>query len=133
MSLTSASPILIAPGAVINVSGTSGAFDVAQAGSGLNAPEIVTREAEWSDAGNINIKAFNLLLEGSLLGFGGAPEAAGATLTISGNSDSNGDSASLVLVQNTAAALAAANVNFDLATYVPTTEDVSPGKQSSRG
>lgn len=127
VSLTSASPILMAPSAVINVDGASGAFDVAQAGSGFNAPEIVTREPQWSNAGNINIKAFNMLLEGTLLGFGGAPEASGATLTISGNSDANGDSASLVMVQDTAAALAAANVKFDFSTYVPTTIEASPG------
>jgi filamentous hemagglutinin family protein len=134
VSLTSnQSPILIAPGAVINVSGASGALDVVQAGSGPDAHDIVTREPEWSNAGQINIKALNLLLEGSLLGFGGAPGASGATLTISSGADANGDTANLIMVQDTAAALAAANVNFNLATYVPAVAPTTAGLASIPG
>jgi filamentous hemagglutinin family protein len=122
-------PILIAPGAVINVSGASGAFDVTQSvpGRTLGNDRVLSRLPQWSNAGQIDIEAFNLLLEGTLIGQGGAPQANGATLQITGGTDILNDAANLILVQDTASALAAANLNFDLSTYVPAIQPHSFG------
>jgi len=81
------SPILVAPGATINVSGTAGAFDVAQLVLGRLGGErlALVRQPVWSDAGQVNITAATgLVFAGTLIGNPGAPQAAGGTLTITG-------------------------------------------------
>ena len=121
-----AGAILVAPGSVINVSGAADAFDVAQLGAGrpLGGGQIIVRQPVWSDAGTVNIEGLaGLLFEGTLIGNPGAPQAAGGTLNITGDRNSGtGSSGSIWLVQDTAAALAAAQASFSFATYVPTTQ-----------
>ena len=124
------SPILVAPGATINVSGAAGAFDVAhlQPGGRFGAGQVVlTRDPVWSDAGQVNIRGANgLLFEGTLIGNPGAAQAAGGTLTITGDPLPGDIGSSIFLVQDTAAAVVDAGtftgnpVAFDFATYVPT-------------
>jgi len=69
------------------VSGTAGAFDVAQLASGgsLGGQQVVlTRQPVWSDAGQINIVGAEagLLFEGTLIGNAGAAQANGGTLVL---------------------------------------------------
>jgi filamentous hemagglutinin family protein len=118
-------PILVAPGATINVSGASGAFDVAHLvpGGRFGGGQVVLdREPVWSDAGRVNIAG--MLFEGTLIGKPGAPQAAGGTLSITGDTSSSGTS--LILVQDTAQALKDAGAAFNFATFVPTLQPVGP-------
>jgi filamentous hemagglutinin family protein len=109
--------ILVAPGAVIDVSGTAGTMDVLQSTS---AGPMLQRTPVWSDAGQVNIKGgAGLLFEGTLLGNAGAPEAAGGTLSLTA-ADMVGMPSNLILVQDTAQAVADAGVTLDLTTFVPT-------------
>ena len=116
-------PILVAPGAVINVSGASGAFDVPQLVSGGplgGMREVVSRQPVWSDAGTVKIQGqAGLLLEGTLIGEPGAPQAQGGTLTITADNVFSNGGPSIWLVPDTAAALVAAKSPFNFATYVP--------------
>lgn len=127
----SQSTILVAPGAIINVSGASGAFDVARfaPGNGFSKGGVVLdRQPVWSDAGQVNITSgAGLLFEGTLIGNGGAPQAAGATLSL------NSGSGSLILVQDTAQAAKAAGGVFDFATFVPTLKATGPGQSVEPG
>ncbi len=118
------SPILVAPGAVIDVSGAAGAFDVAQLASRPldGTAEVLSRQPVWSNAGQVNISdASGLLFEGSLVGEPGAPQATGATLQITGGTVSeSGVNFGIDLVEDTAAAISGIDASFDLATYIPT-------------
>jgi len=129
------SPILVAPGAILNVSGAAGAFDVARLapdGTLGGSHLVLDRTPVWSDAGLINIHgAAGLLFEGTLIGHPGAAQAAGGSLVITGDPVAGGVlSASLVLVEDAAAAVTDAAVwaasvrgfsrpSFNFATYVP--------------
>ncbi|HEY4316590.1 MAG TPA: filamentous hemagglutinin family protein [Herbaspirillum sp.] len=109
--------ILVAPGALIDVAGATGALDVAQV-----TPHgiVLTRTPVWSDGGQVNITAAaGMLFEGSLVGNGGGPQAAGGTLTVTAGAVAFGN-ANLILVQNTAQAVLDAGVTFDLTHFVPT-------------
>jgi filamentous hemagglutinin family protein len=118
------STIVVTPGAVLNVSGAAGAFDVPRLAPGPfgGTREILTRQPVWSNAGQVNVAAdTGLLFEGTLIGNPGAPQATGATLQITvATSPYIFYGTTLYLVQDTAAALAAAGATFDIATYVPT-------------
>ena len=118
------SPILVAPGAVFNVSGASGVFQVEAANSSstsLHGGVTLTNQQVWSDAGTVNLAgAGGLLFEGTLIGQPGAPQAQGGTLTITGDSTTYGGTPNIVLVQDAAAAMAAAGSTFSFASYVPT-------------
>jgi filamentous hemagglutinin family protein len=124
VSLTdAATAILVAPGAFINVSGASGAFDVAQlapSGGAFSRGGIVfNRQPVWSDAGQVNIAAgTGLLFEGTLVGNAGSAQAAGGILSLT--AVSNGvASTNLILVQDAAQAATDANATFSFAAYVP--------------
>lgn len=117
-------PLVVAPGAVLNVSGASGVVQVVDdaAGSGVTGSKYtVTDTAEWSDAGSVTIKpGAQLMFEGTLVGKGGAADAMGGSLTLTALPN---DSLlpSLILVQDTAAALASLGVTVDLTRYTPKT------------
>jgi len=115
------SPILVAPGAVFNVSGASGAFQVAQLSTAsLHGGVTLINQEVWSDAGAVNIAgASTLLFEGTLIGQPGAPQAEGGTLAITGDSTPYGNAPYVILVQDTAAALAVTGSTFNFATYAP--------------
>jgi filamentous hemagglutinin family protein len=118
------SPILVAPGAVINVSGAAGAFDVAELvpGGPLGSlHEVLTRQPVWSNAGQVNINGVTgLVFEGTLIGNGGSPLATGATLQLTGdNNVITSTTGSVILVQDTAQALAASGSSFNFSTFVP--------------
>jgi filamentous hemagglutinin family protein len=120
--------ILVAPGATINVSGTSGALDVAQS---TPAGPVLQRTPVWSDAGQVNISGdAGLLFEGTLIGNAGTSSensAAGGTLSLTAN-NAGGTSSNLILVQDTAQAMIDAHMTLDLANFVPTIN--GPGTQS---
>ena len=134
ISLTdNVSSILVAPGAVLNVSGTSGTFEIPQliAGGPLGGNQVILMpQAEWSNGGDVNIEAVTgLLLEGTLIGQGGARQASGGTLTLATDSTpatAAGINTFLILVPDVAQALEAAqtlnhlSTSFNFATYVPT-------------
>jgi filamentous hemagglutinin family protein len=126
VSLTDAlTSILVAPGATINVSGTSGEMDVAQSTSG---GPILQRIPVWSDAGQVNITGgAGLLFEGTLIGDAGAPQAAGGTLSLLATTMA-GSSSNLILVEDTAQAVLDAGATFDLTQFVPTIN--GPGTQA---
>lgn len=117
------SAILMAPGAVINVSGASGAFDVARQvpGGALNAGQMaLERQPVWSDAGQITIQAATaLLVEGTLTGQGGGPQAEGGTLSLTGTMPGGYVNSYLELVEDTAQALRQLGAAIDLSTYIP--------------
>ncbi len=113
--------ILVAPGAELNVSGASGAFDVVGlAPGGLlgNDQVVLTRQAQWSNAGQVNITSqIGMLFEGTLIGNGGAPQAAGGTLSVNADIPSGSPNpVSLILVQDTAQAVKDAGLTFSLST-----------------
>ncbi|WP_454619527.1 filamentous haemagglutinin family protein [Bradyrhizobium cenepequi] len=111
-------PILVAPGAVIDVSGTVDAFDVQSMPAG-GGKAVLVRQPAWSDAGSVKIQGWDgLLFEGTLIGQPGASQAQGGSLTITGDVINN-NGASVWLVQNSAAAMKAAGASFDFAGYVP--------------
>ncbi|MCK9919337.1 filamentous hemagglutinin family protein [Microbacteriaceae bacterium K1510] len=114
--------ILVAPGAVIDVSGAAGAFDVARQAPGgrFGGQQVVLdRTPVWSDAGQVNIvSGTGLLFAGSLIGKPGAAQAAGGTLSITGR-EVAGSTPKIILVQDTEQAVRDANATFDFATYVP--------------
>jgi filamentous hemagglutinin family protein len=115
-------PILVAPGAVIDVSGAAGAFDVPQLapGSSLGTREVLSRQPVSSNAGTVSIEGeAGLALEGTLIGQPGASQAQGGTLTITADSVFTNSGPSLWLVPDTAAALVAAQSPINFATYVP--------------
>ncbi len=126
-------PILVAPGAVINVSGASGAFDVARfvPGGHFGGGQIVLdRQPVWSDAGQVNIAGMTgLLFEGTLIGKPGAPQAAGGTLSITGDSSTT-SSTNLILVEDTAQAVSDAGATFSFATFVPSLQPVGAFRQA---
>ncbi len=113
--------ILVAPGAELNVSGASGAFDVlGLAPGGLlgNDQVVLTRQAQWSNAGQVNITSqIGMLFEGTLIGNGGAPQASGGTLTVNATIPAGSSNpVNLVLVEDTAQAVKDAGMTFDLST-----------------
>ncbi|MEW6438309.1 MAG: filamentous hemagglutinin family protein [Pseudomonadota bacterium] len=70
-------------GSVINVSGTSGTFDIAQSGGGLRGIAYEPTPV-WSNAGSITLGgAGGLAYDGTLIAQGGSAEADGGTLTLS--------------------------------------------------
>lgn len=73
-------------GGLIDVSGAADTYDVATAGDGLLAGGVAyPATAVWSDAGNITLGATaGLYLDSSLQARGGAPLAAGGSLTLAG-------------------------------------------------
>src|SRR5262249_52796356 len=120
-------PVLVAPGAVINVSGAASAFDVEQPAPGAspgNETITLARQPVWSDAGEVDITAGGMLFAGTLIGQGGAPLAAGGTLSISAPVSTGG---SVILVADIAQALEDAGASFDFSTFVP--EPVSRGSR----
>ncbi|MEW6439014.1 MAG: filamentous hemagglutinin family protein [Pseudomonadota bacterium] len=121
-----ASSILVAPGAILNVSGTSGTFEVPQIGASgtllRGGQAIMTSQPEWSNAGQVNINALTgLLFEGTLIGHAGAPQAEGGTLNLTGDPEiAEGLDSVIILVPDVAQALRDAGISFNFATYVPT-------------
>jgi len=102
------SPIVVASGATLDVSGAVDSFEVVT-GSGLGGNTVI-RQAAWSNGGQVIITgSTGLLFDGTLRGAAGSPQGTGATLTISqdGNGFATvffGVNASLVLVQNASSA-----------------------------
>ncbi|MDB5609255.1 MAG: filamentous hemagglutinin [Bradyrhizobium sp.] len=126
--------ILVAPGAIINVSGATGAFDVAHfvAGGRFGGGRVVLdREPVWSDAGQVNITAgAGLLFEGTLIGEPGTAQAAGGTLALTGDTvPSTGSGSNIILVQNIAQAVRDSGAAFTFATFMPTLKFVSAASQ----
>jgi filamentous hemagglutinin family protein len=126
--------ILVAPGAILNVSGTAGTLNVPQLvpGGPLGGQQLaLVPTPQWSSAGAININGeMGLLFEGTLKGQGGAPQAAGAILTVtvddpSSNALFNSINPILILVEDTAQAITASGATFDFSTFVPTTKPYS--------
>jgi len=126
--------ILVAPGAILNVSGAAGTLNVPQfvLGGPLGGQRLVlTQQPQWSDAGAININGeMGLLFEGTLIGHGGAPQANGATLTVTvdnppNNALSGTGTPLLILVEDTAQAITASGATFNFSTFVPTTKGYS--------
>jgi filamentous hemagglutinin family protein len=117
--------ILVAPGATINVSGTSGEMDVLQSTSG---GPILQGTPVWSDAGEVDITAAaGLLFEGTLIGNAGAAQAAGGTLSLTAGNIAGAPS-DLILVQDTAQAVTDAGAAFDLTNFTPAIN--GPGTQA---
>jgi filamentous hemagglutinin family protein len=127
------SSILVAPGAVLNVSGTSGTFDIPQVtNAGLLRGQLaLTPQSEWSNAGQVNIEArTGLLFEGTLFGQGGAPQAAGGTLNLTGDQlIVTGSDSVIILVSDVVQALSAAGVSFNFASFVPTVQPAAAADQ----
>ncbi len=129
-------PILVAPGAVLNVSGAAGTLNLPQlvAGGRLGGQNIVlVPTAQWSAGGALNINGEEgLLFEGTLIGHGGAPQANGATLSITADASSSNALANfigngtLILVEDTAQAVVASGATFNFATFVPKAKPWSP-------
>ncbi|HEX4181841.1 MAG TPA: filamentous hemagglutinin family protein [Caulobacteraceae bacterium] len=115
-------PILATTGSTINVSGTSGAYDVEQIDTHTGALSY-GRQSVWSDAGSVSITGnAALIFEGTLIGNGGGPSAEGGTLSITLKpiqEDLSGPDR-LVLIDGLPAALSAAGITFDVNTYTPT-------------
>ncbi len=116
-------PILAAPGSVIEVSGTAGAYDVMQ--TAANGLVNYARKTVWSDAGSVAINGnAALLFEGTLIGRGGGGAGEGGTLTLTQDSvypDYQGYNY-LTLVHNLDSALSSAGIKFSfggLESYVP--------------
>jgi filamentous hemagglutinin family protein len=112
---------LVAPGATLNVSGTAGTFEVPQSVPGgiLGDAIVLAPELEWSNAGAVNIDAsFGLVFEGTLIGHGGAPQAEGGTLSLTGTPISVGLSSEMVVVEDMAQTLAQMGSTFDFSTFV---------------
>ncbi|MEW6438346.1 MAG: filamentous hemagglutinin family protein [Pseudomonadota bacterium] len=75
--------VIAEAGSVIDVSGASGTFDIAQAGGGLRGFDYLPTPV-WSNAGSITLGGGGgLLYDGTLVAQGGAAAADGGTLTIS--------------------------------------------------
>lgn len=74
------------PGAVIDVSGTTGVLDLPSgpsAAPGLTRQPLTTPTQVWSNAGQITLGATNgLYFDGTLVAHGGASQAQGGSLTI---------------------------------------------------
>src|SRR5579883_692334 len=69
-------------GSVIDVSGASGTFDIAQSADGLQPSDAAT--PVWSNAGSITLGGGGgLLYDGTLVAHGGSAQADGGTLTLS--------------------------------------------------
>jgi filamentous hemagglutinin family protein len=121
--------ILAAPGATLNVSGAAGMFQVPQLAPGglLGGDAIVlTPQLEWSNAGSVNITGSSgLLFEGTLIGHGGAPQAEGGTLSLTGTPPTFGTASILVVVEDTAQTLNQMGATFNFSTYVPTANGAS--------
>src|SRR6202012_1692171 len=117
------SPILVAPGSIINVSGAAGAFDTVQlqtVGMLHRQEQVLVRTPFWSDAGTVSITGgTGMLFEGTLIGEPGAPQANGGTLQLNGVANPNtGTDTAVILVQDTAATEVAAGATFNWATFV---------------
>jgi filamentous hemagglutinin family protein len=104
-------PIVVASGAVLDVSGAASELDVVgSAAVGLRNLTTLTPTAEWSDAGSVVIRgAAGLLFDGTLRGHAGDPSGVGGSLTIDVDASAYPynfgiDVASAVLVQNATAA-----------------------------
>jgi filamentous hemagglutinin family protein len=113
--------ILAAPGATLNVSGAAGTFEAPQSAPGgiLGDAIVLAPELEWSNAGAVNISASSgLVFEGTLIGHGGAPQAEGGTLSLTGAPVSAGGSSELVLVEDMTQTLAQLGSTFDFSTFV---------------
>jgi filamentous hemagglutinin family protein len=118
--------MVVAPGALLDVAGASGTFDVPQlvAGGVFGGDEtVLSRQSQWSNGGTVNIAGnTGLLFAGTLEGQGGAPQASGATLSITGTSAVSlvSSVANLVLVQDAAQAIKDEGASFDFSTFNPT-------------
>ncbi|MEW6435850.1 MAG: filamentous hemagglutinin family protein [Pseudomonadota bacterium] len=75
--------VIAEAGSVIDVSGASGTFDIAQSAGGLRGIDYVPTPV-WSNAGSITLGGGSgLLYDGTLMARGGSAEADGGTLTLS--------------------------------------------------
>ncbi|WP_373453244.1 filamentous haemagglutinin family protein [Burkholderia sp. AU33647] len=96
VTLSSDSGYVVAQaGSTIDVSGASANFDRLQA-NGTYASQPV-----WSDAGSITLSAaYGLFADGTLAGYGGAPQARGGTLTILPHQNNGSAGATALVVRS---------------------------------
>jgi filamentous hemagglutinin family protein len=84
LASNSSAPVVVRPGAQLNLEGAavSAASNLMQISLGAFSQQRVAGVAAWSDGGNLQLNGANIYFAGNVDGAGGAPDAAGGTLTI---------------------------------------------------